>query len=94
MPYMLVVIVAVGVWFFDAWPFYSGHFRPLSREHDYNIYLYGPNNHSENLGFIVGLDNCQYRVKQHFESHKLDEKEWTYRCCRILRKDSCYRFEQ
>jgi hypothetical protein len=92
MPAFLIML-AVSIWFFDIWPFYSGNFRPLERRHDYNVYFYYENGNEEILGFIQGIDNCRFMAADHAKRKKIKDTAWTYRCCRVLRGNQCKKIE-
>lgn len=91
--YAFVIMAALAVWFFDLWPFYSGHFRPLLREHDYEVLFYYENNTEEKLGLVSGIETCRFKASEHARQKNIKESKWTYRCCLIRRSNQCARVD-
>jgi len=91
MPVAVIVAFLLAAWFWDFWPFTNGNLRPLSYEHDYNVYAYFPDNRQVYLGPVTGLDNCGASAYAWASSNNLNRYDgWSYICCSIRKGSQCY----
>lgn len=93
MPIVLVLVLGLVSWLFDFWPFYSGEFRPILRQHNYVVHFYYPDNREEILGEVTGIDSCRFKANKFANKKGIRNQKWQYRCCRVVGDDKCRRIE-
>ena len=91
----LIVLYLLASWIWDFWPFTGGNFRPISYEHNYNVYFYYPNDREAYLGQVTGLNSCGNKAHNFARDNNMSRSSnWGYICCSIRKGSDCYEKER
>ena len=91
----LIVLYLLASWIWDFWPFTGGNFRPISYEHNYNVYFYYPNDREVYLGQVTGLNSCGNKAHNFARDNNMSRSSsWGYICCSIRKGSDCYEKER